>query len=84
MNKIRRLPILVLLALVCSSICWSQSIVSQQASRTRDLRAHQWSQHNQGSHRAAKYGEEALALRTRSVAGRNCDVEKNGGSSESN
>ena len=80
MNKICRLPFLILLALVCSSICWSRSIVSQRVSKTRDLCAHQWSQHNQEPHDAAKYGEGALALRARSVAARNCDVEKNGGS----
>src|SRR5437660_1291206 len=26
MNKVRRLPFLILLALVCSSICWSQAL----------------------------------------------------------
>ncbi len=37
MNKIRRLPLVILLALVCSSVCWSQNIVSQRASEKTDL-----------------------------------------------
>jgi hypothetical protein len=37
MNKIRRLPLLILLALACSSVCWSQTIVSQLASEKTDL-----------------------------------------------
>jgi hypothetical protein len=37
MNKIRRLPLVILLALVCSSVCWSQIIVSQRASENTDL-----------------------------------------------
>jgi hypothetical protein len=37
MNKIRRLPLVILLALVCSSICWSQNFVSQRASEKTDL-----------------------------------------------
>jgi hypothetical protein len=37
MNKIRRLGFLILLALVCSSVCWSQSNVWQRASKTSDL-----------------------------------------------
>jgi hypothetical protein len=37
MNKIRRLPLVILLTLVCSSVCWSQNIVSQRASEKTDL-----------------------------------------------
>lgn len=37
MNKIRRLPHVILLTLVCSSVCWSQNIVSQRASEKTDL-----------------------------------------------
>jgi hypothetical protein len=37
MNKIRRLPLVILLALVCFSVCWSQNIVSQRASEKTDL-----------------------------------------------
>jgi hypothetical protein len=37
MNKIRRLPLVILVALVCSSVCWSQNIVSQRASEKTDL-----------------------------------------------
>src|SRR5215813_2831768 len=50
MNKIRRLPFLILLALVCSSICWGQSIVLRRASKTSDLSAHPWSQRNHEPH----------------------------------
>jgi hypothetical protein len=39
MNKIRRLPLVILLALVCSSVCWSQNIVSRRASEKTDLSA---------------------------------------------
>ena len=37
MTKIRRLPLVILRALVCSSVCWSQNIVSQRASEKTDL-----------------------------------------------
>ena len=37
MNKIRKLPLVILVALVCSSVCWSQNIVSQRASEKTDL-----------------------------------------------
>jgi hypothetical protein len=37
MNKIRRLPLVILLALVCSCVCRSQNIVSQRASEKTDL-----------------------------------------------
>ena len=37
MSKIRSLPLVILFALVCSSVCWSQNIVSQRASEKTDL-----------------------------------------------
>jgi hypothetical protein len=39
MNKIRKLPFLILLALVCSSLCWAQSMVTQRPAETRSLRS---------------------------------------------
>jgi hypothetical protein len=39
MNKIRSLPLVILLGLVCSSVCWSKNIVSQRASGKTDLAA---------------------------------------------
>jgi hypothetical protein len=37
MSKIRSLPLVILPALVCSSVCWSQNMVSQRASEKTDL-----------------------------------------------
>lgn len=37
MNNVRRLPLVILLALVCSCVCWSHIIVSQRASEKTDL-----------------------------------------------
>ena len=54
MNKIRRLSLLILLALLCSSICWSQSVVSPSA--------HRWSQGNTQPPQEAKYGKGAPGL----------------------
>jgi hypothetical protein len=37
MSKVRSLPLVILLALVCSSVCWSQNTVSQRASEKTDF-----------------------------------------------
>ena len=55
MNKICWLALLILLVLVCSSICWSQDIVSQRASKTVDLYARHRSQLNQKPQGAEKW-----------------------------
>jgi len=52
MNKIRRLALLILLALVCSSICWGLGIVSQRALQA--LSTHPWLQYNQEPRDAGK------------------------------
>ena len=37
MSNIRSLPLVILPALVCSSVCWSQNITSQRDSEKADL-----------------------------------------------
>lgn len=55
MNKIRWLALLILLVLVCPSICWSPDIVSQRASKTVDLYARHRSQLKQEPQVAEKW-----------------------------
>jgi hypothetical protein len=63
MNKIRMLSFLILLALVSSSICWSQSMVWERASKPKDLCAQGWSHGNTQPPREAKNGEGARGWR---------------------
>ena len=50
MNKIRSPQPVILLALVCSSVCWSQNIVSQRASEKTGLAVNTADAHLQGGH----------------------------------
>lgn len=55
MNKIRWMALLILLVLVCPSICWSPDVVWQRAAKTGDLYGRHRSHPSQEPQHAEKW-----------------------------